>query len=71
MALAYFGFVINLFNLLPIGILDGGAVWRSTRWLWLRRRPPEGDRLGVALRRHRRAARSLGAFAAYVPQHRL
>ena len=34
-ALGYFGFVLNLINLLPFGILDGGAVWRSTRWLWL------------------------------------
>jgi Zn-dependent protease len=33
-ALAYYGFFLNLFNLIPIGILDGGAVWRSTRWLW-------------------------------------
>jgi Zn-dependent protease len=33
-ALAYFGFVLNLINLLPFGILDGGSVWRSTRWLW-------------------------------------
>ena len=32
---AYFGFVLNLINLLPFGILDGGSVWRSTRWLWL------------------------------------
>jgi Zn-dependent protease len=28
-ALAYAGFLINLINLLPIGILDGGSVWRS------------------------------------------
>ena len=30
-ALAYVGFLLNLFNLLPLGILDGGAVWRSIR----------------------------------------
>ncbi|HLM35076.1 MAG TPA: site-2 protease family protein, partial [Gaiellaceae bacterium] len=30
-ALAYFGFFLNLINLIPLGILDGGAVWRSTR----------------------------------------
>ena len=29
-ALGYFGFVLNLINLLPFGILDGGSVWRST-----------------------------------------
>jgi Zn-dependent protease len=28
-ALAYFGFFLNLINLLPFWILDGGAVWRS------------------------------------------
>ena len=33
LALAYFGFFLNLFNLIPVGIFDGGAVWRSARWL--------------------------------------
>lgn len=28
-ALAYAGFLINLINLIPIGILDGGAAWRA------------------------------------------
>ena len=28
-ALAYAGFQINLINLIPVGILDGGSVWRS------------------------------------------
>jgi Zn-dependent protease len=32
-ALAYFGFFLNLFNLIPFGIFDGGAVWRSARLL--------------------------------------
>jgi Zn-dependent protease len=32
-ALAYSGFLINLFNLLPFGILDGGQAWRSAHWL--------------------------------------
>ena len=35
LALAYFGFFLNLFNLIPFGIFDGGAVWRSARWLRL------------------------------------
>jgi Zn-dependent protease len=35
LALAYFGFFLNLFNLIPVGIFDGGAVWRSARWLRL------------------------------------
>src|SRR5919201_980341 len=30
-ALAYAGFLINLINLIPVGILDGGSVWRSIR----------------------------------------
>jgi Zn-dependent protease len=30
-ALAYAGFFLNLVNLIPIGILDGGAIWRSYR----------------------------------------
>jgi Zn-dependent protease len=69
-ALGYFGFVLNLFNLIPIGILDGGAVWRSTRWLWI-----GGGRekalvsgalyLGTAL------LLAIGAYEAYLPQHRL
>ena len=32
-ALAYTGFLLNLFNLLPIGILDGGHILRSWRVL--------------------------------------
>ena len=27
----YFGFFLNLINLIPIGILDGGAIWRSAQ----------------------------------------
>ena len=30
-ALAYAGFFLNLINLLPIGILDGGAIWHAYR----------------------------------------
>jgi Zn-dependent protease len=30
-ALAYAGFLINLINLVPVGILDGGAVWHAIR----------------------------------------
>jgi Zn-dependent protease len=30
-ALAYAGFFLNLFNLIPVGILDGGAIWRAYR----------------------------------------
>ncbi len=36
-ALAYAGFLLNLFNLIPVGILDGGSIWRS---IHLARRVP-------------------------------
>jgi Zn-dependent protease len=68
--LAYFGFVLNLFNLLPVGILDGGAVWRSTRWLWYgggREKAMVSGALFVGTA----VLLALGAYAAYVPQHRL
>jgi Zn-dependent protease len=32
--LANMGFLLNAFNLLPIGFLDGGAVWRSMVEAW-------------------------------------
>ena len=69
-ALAYFGFVINLFNLLPVGILDGGAVWRSTRWLWYGGGREKAVISGL-LFAGTAALLLLGALAAYLPQHRL
>jgi len=69
-ALGYFGFVLNLFNLIPVGILDGGAVWRSTRWLWLgggRAKALVSGALYVATA----IFLAVGAFAAYLPQNRL
>jgi Zn-dependent protease len=69
-ALAYFGFILNLFNLLPIGILDGGAVWRSTRWLWYgggRNKALVSGTLFAATA----ALLLLGAYATYIPQHRI
>jgi Zn-dependent protease len=69
-ALAYFGFFINLFNLLPFGILDGGAVWRSTRFLWY-----GGGRDKAIVSGFLYAATALllaiGTYEAYLPQHRL
>jgi Zn-dependent protease len=68
--LAYVGFILNLFNLLPIWILDGAAVWRSTRWLWL-----GGGRqkaiVSAVLYGGTAALLALGALAAYMPQTRL
>ena len=69
-ALAYFGFFLNLFNLLPFGIFDGGAVWRSARFLRLGGGQAKaffvyGLYFGTAV------MLVLGMWAAHVPQHRL
>lgn len=69
-ALAYSGFFLNLFNLLPFGIFDGGAVWRSARYLRV------GGGGGLALASYAlyfgtAAALILGMIATYKPQHRL
>src|SRR5215470_9697052 len=35
-ALAWFGYFLNLFNLTPVGMLDGGRIVSAlSRWLWL------------------------------------
>lgn len=69
-ALAYFGFFLNLINLLPFSILDGAAVWRSTKWLW-----HGGGRskalVSGALYAGTAILLAVGAYAAYLPQHRL
>jgi Zn-dependent protease len=69
-ALAYFGFFLNLFNLIPFGIFDGGAVWRSAKWLRL----GGGGMLAwasYALYFATAAMLILGMIASHVPQHRL
>jgi Zn-dependent protease len=69
-ALAYFGFFLNLFNMIPFGIFDGGAVWRSARFLRL----GGGRNLAIAsyaLYFATAAMLVLGMVAAHVPQHRL
>lgn len=34
--IAFLGFALNLFNLLPIGVLDGGRISAAvTKWMWL------------------------------------
>jgi len=69
-ALAYTGFFLNLFNMIPFGIFDGGAVWRSARYLRL----GGGGRLAFAsyaLYFGTAAALALGMYATYKPQHRL
>jgi Zn-dependent protease len=69
-ALGYFGFVINLINLLPFGILDGGSVWRSTRFLW-RGGGREKAIFSAVLYGSTALLLAIGAMAAYIPQHRL
>jgi Zn-dependent protease len=70
LALAYFGFFINLINLIPVGILDGGAVWRSAKWLRL-----GGGRdkalITYALYAATAAALLVGMIASYVPRSRV
>jgi Zn-dependent protease len=69
-ALAYSGFFLNLFNMIPFGIFDGGAVWRSARFLRL----GGGRKLALAsylLYFGTAAALILGMIATYKPQHRL
>jgi Zn-dependent protease len=76
-ALAYVGFLLNLLNLLPIGILDGGHVLRSWRILRAgagaasparaRQRATVVAVVSVATA----AALVVGMVAAHVPQNRL
>jgi Zn-dependent protease len=69
-ALAYFGFFLNLLNLLPFGILDGGAIWRATRYLWIGRARTQALASGV-LYGGTAVLLAIGAYVAYLPQHRL
>jgi Zn-dependent protease len=69
-ALAYFGFFLNLINLIPVGILDGGAIWRSATFL---RRGGGGSKTVVVygLYLASAAACAIGMAVTYAPQHRL
>ncbi len=77
LALAYVGFFLNLFNLLPIGFLDGGHLMRS--WSVLRRGggrsdPAKARQLSwvvAALYGATAFALILGMIAAHIPQNRL
>ena len=77
LALAYVGFFLNLFNLLPIGFLDGGHLMRS--WSVLRRGggrsdPAKARELSwvvAALYGATAFALILGMIAAHIPQNRL
>jgi Zn-dependent protease len=69
-ALSYFGFFLNVINLIPVGILDGGAIWRSAKWL---RQGGGGSKALVVYGLYfgTAAALAIGMAAAYTPQHRL
>jgi Zn-dependent protease len=77
LALAYTGFFLNLFNLVPIGFLDGGRILQSWRVLRAGGGAPSPERahalawrvalLTLAIA----AALVAGMAAAHVPQHRL
>jgi len=77
LALAYSGFLINLFNLIPIGFLDGGRTFQSIRALLRgegRSSPAEARQLGfaaAALYVGIAVALVLGMMASHVVQHRL
>jgi Zn-dependent protease len=70
LALAYFGFFLNLFNLIPFGIFDGGAVWRSARWLRLGGAPGKAY-VVYFLYVATAVGLGLGMWASHVTQHRL
>ena len=77
LALAYFGFFLNLINLMPVWILDGGQILRSWRVLRAgggRASPAEARRLSGIVGFYSIAlavALVLGMVVAHVPQHRL
>jgi Zn-dependent protease len=69
-ALGYVGFLLNLFNLLPIGFLDGGSIWRAIRTMRLGGTPAKATAAGavfVGLA----VLLVVGMVGAHVPQHRL
>jgi Zn-dependent protease len=76
-ALAYFGFFLNLVNLMPVWILDGGQILRSWRVLRAgggRASPAEARRLAGIVGVYSIAlavALGLGMVVSHIPQHRL
>jgi Zn-dependent protease len=69
-ALGYVGFLLNLFNLIPIGFLDGGSIWRAIRTMRLGGTPGKAN-VATAIYVGLAALLVLGMVAAHVPQHRL
>ncbi len=77
MALAYTGFLLNLFNLIPVRPLDGGFMWRSVKALRLGHRehvawaPAWRVGAGAIIYGGLIATLALGMVAAHIPQDRL
>jgi Zn-dependent protease len=85
MTLAYTGFFLNLFNLIPIGFLDGGAILRAAREAWhmpviqfeggvpMRALTPDRSRSFAIGTLYVALALALayGMWQTHVPQHRL
>ena len=69
-ALGYVGFLLNLINLAPIGILDGGSIWRAIKTMRLGGTPGKAQ-LATVLYRGLAALLVIGMVAAHVPQQRL
>ena len=69
-ALGYAGFLLNLFNMLPIGFLDGGSIWRAIKTMRVGGTPAKAN---VAMAAYVALAGLLllGMVAAHVPQNRL
>ena len=76
-ALAYAGFLLNLFNLIPARPFDGGFIWRSVRALYVGRRQgaawtsPVRSVLGAAVYAGLIVTLALGMYATHLPQDRL
>ena len=70
LALGYTGFFLNLINLIPVGILDGGAIWRSAKFL---RVGGGGGKAAVVYAVYAATAIALvvGMIAAHVPRNRV
>jgi Zn-dependent protease len=69
-ALGYVGFLLNLINMAPIGILDGGSMWRSIKTMRLGGTPGKAQLATVAFF-GLAALLVIGMIAAHVPQNRL
>jgi Zn-dependent protease len=69
-ALGYTGFFLNLFNLIPIGFLDGGSIARNFRYLRLGGARDRAYVVGF-LYGALAIALAVGMYGAHVAQHRL